>query len=360
SYSKSIKEWEAWNRHNLMGGPAEVKIHHSWFGLKPEEDFETHPEWFALTGGERRPTKPCYSHPEVIERAREYTLARARRGEPMITLSPPDGLGYCECDRCLKVLRGGERMREHRTVFARRPDGMLVNLTSENLFHFVNEVAGALSDRFPHTLIGCYAYSAYSHPPSFSLHDQVYVQVTTAFRRTSLSMADQFEAFGLKTRQLGVREYYSVYPWDWDEPYPGRVAPQRLKKDLTFFRNKGITAVNAEASNNWGARGLGYYVAARLMWDLRQDVDEIVDDFLTRAFGPAADAMGRYYHHWYGTDEERKKADVPTLRAAFADLDQAMEAAGDDKAVVARLDQLRMYLHYLVLRRKVECAGKAD
>jgi len=375
AYPQGRRDLADWERHNRMGGPIDVSIGHTWHGLNPEKDFAEHPEWFALVDGKRQPTKPCYSHPQVLQRAKESALRQAAEGRQMITMSPPDGLGYCECEQCLKVLEGGEPLREHGTLFARRADGTLVNVTSETLFAFVNQVAAAVAEKYPDTLVGCYAYSAYSHPPSFKLHSNVYVQTTTAFRRTPISLKQQIETLGKRAKQVGIREYYSVYQWDWDYPSPGKMAPDQLAEDLRFFHDSGITAVNAEASNNWAARGLGYYVASQLLWDVDADVRQIVGDFYQQAFGPAAVAMQRYYVRWYGPSVavlpdtgkppetrvlyENGQFDVDALRAAYRDLDEAARAVPADSAYRQRIDLLRMYAHYLLLRYRLHQAEQA-
>jgi hypothetical protein len=375
AYPAGKRDLEEWERHNRMGGPIEVSIGHTWHGLNPDRDFAKHPDWFALVDGKRQPTKPCYSHPQVLERAIQSALKQAGQGKGMISMTPPDGLGYCECERCLAVFAGGKPFRSHSTLFARRPDGALVNITSETLFAFVNQVAAAVAKKYSQTLIGCYAYSAYSHPPSFKLHPNVYLQTTTAFRRTPITLQEQITAFGKKTKQVGIREYYSVYQWDWDYPDPGKMAPNRLVEDLKFYHRNGITAVNAEASNNWAARGLGYYVASQLMWDVDVDVKEIVRDFYQQAFGPAAGAMQRYYARWYGPDVavlkderalpkpcvlyEKGKFDVDALKAAYRDLDEAVRLVPVDSGYRQRIDLLRMYAHYLFLRYRLYQAEQA-
>lgn len=375
AYPRAARELADWERHNRMGGPVEVSIGHTWHGLNPDRDFADHPEWFALVGGKRQPTKPCYSHPEVVRRATELALAQAGQGRGMISMTPPDGLGYCECERCRAVLQGGEPYRAHDALFARRPDGVLVNVTSETLFALVNRVAAAVAEKHPRTLVGCYAYSAYSHPPSFKLHPNVYLQTTTAYRRTPLTLEEQISAFGEKTKQVGIREYYSVYQWDWDYPAPGKMTPATLAEELRFFHKHGVTAINAEASNNWAARGLGYYVASQLMWDVNVDVKEVVRDFYRQAFGPAALPMQRYYVRWYGPgvavlpDErdlpsqsalyEKGKFDVDALKAAYRDLDEAVSLVPTDSPHRRRIDLLRMYAHYLFLRYHLHRAEQA-
>ena len=284
-------------------------------------------------------------------------------------------MGYCECERCLAVFKGAETFREHGTLFARGPDGVTVNVTSETLFGFINGVAAAVAQKHPEVLVGCYAYSAYSHPPSFKLHPKVYLQTTTRFRRTPLGLEEQIKAFGARTSQVGIREYYSVFQSDWDYPDPGKLTPRQLQADLRFYRSHGVTAVNAEASNNWAPRGLGYYVAAQLMWDVDADVESIVRDFFQKAFGAAAPEMQSYYARWYGGDVAvlPQSRDLPAkhslvvggsidkqaLLAAYVDLDKAARLVVNSPEHLARIDQLRLYLHYLHLRWRLELAESA-
>jgi hypothetical protein len=382
-----------WERHNRMGGPISISIGHTWHGLNPARDFASHPDWFAEVGGQRKPSKPCYSHPDVVRRATEYALEQAARGVRMISMTPPDGLGFCECEKCMAVCRGGKPYKELGTTFARRPDGVLINVTSETLFAFINKVAAAVAAKYPQTLVGCYAYSAYSHPPSFKLHPNVFLQTTTAFRRTPLSLAAQLETFQKLGIQSGVRGYFSVYQWDWDYPVvaKGDLALTRLADDLRFYQRNNVQSVNGESSCNWGPRGLGYYVASRLLWDVRTDPHAVIGDFYDKAFGPAALPMERYYVRWLGSAAAVRTAaasakPAPTattggakvldelgqvqagapanfsresLRAAYADLDEAARLTKDLPEFRARVDQLRLYAHYLWLRVQLDEAARS-
>jgi hypothetical protein len=387
------RELTDWEQHNRMGSPTVISIGHTWHGLDPKTDFARHPEWFAQVGKERRPSKPCYSHPEVIRRATRHALALAAGGARMVSMTPPDGLGFCECERCLEVCRGGKPYQERGTTFARRPDGVLVNVTSETLFGMINQVAATVAEKYPGTLVGCYAYSAYSHPPSFKLHPNVFVQTTTAYRRTPLTLAEQLEWFQKIGAQSGIRAYFSVYQWDWDDPAvaKGELALPRLVNDLRFYHKHNVRSINAEASCNWGPRGLGYYLAARLMWDVRADPRALLADFYDKAFGPAALPMERYYVRWLGSyaavrtapgggksapagpaeekvgDELGAQTEPPevfsreTLRAAYRDLDEAARRVKDVPGPRERVDQLRLYAHYLFLRtRLADAAGARD
>jgi hypothetical protein len=372
AYAPCAKDLKSWNHHNRMGGPTPIQIGHTWFGLAPEKDFTAHPEWFAEVKGERKKSKPCYSHPDVIKQAKEYALARAAEGHKMISLSPPDGLGFCECERCKAVGQGGEIFHKHGTAFAKRPDGVVVGIATETLYACVNQAAAAVAEKYPQTRIGCYAYSAYSQPPSFKLHPNVFVQATTAYRRTDLTLAEQLDGFKKAGCRAGIREYFSVYQWDWDaKPPKGKLSPAKIGEQMKRYHELGVEAIGAESSNNWAPRGLSYYLAAQLMWDVNADTKALTRDFFDTAFGPAAAPMERYYKHWYGSaltedepatgeldDAKDAEADPSKLAQMFKDLDEAAKLAKDRPDCLARVDHLRMYLHYLVLRQKTQQAGK--
>ena len=406
TYPRQGKEMDEWNRHNRMGGPIKVNIGHTWYGLDPDADIKTHPEWFALvhpkpttqgnvtgpaqdaaemamagqSAGQRKNSKPCYSNPEVLKKATEYALAAAKRdgGHGMVSFSPPDGLGFCECNLCMSVLQGGvvdlALTKEYSTMFGTRPDGILVNVVSETLFAFINKVAEAVSKEYPDYIIGSYAYSGYSHPASFKLHPNVYVQTTTRFRRTPLTLEDQLSQWGSKAKKVDIRGYWSVYQWDWDGPDVGLdkrndpMVPDQMQKELQNYLKWNVTGLNSEACYAWGPRGLAFYMGSQLLWDVNTDVKAAVKDFYDQAFGPAAGAMERYYVRWYGPGaaitgpgSEPQKLDPNTLKAAFKDLDEAAALVKDKPAYLARVNDLRMYAHYLLLRQHVRAlAGTKD
>jgi hypothetical protein len=372
AFGPCARDLEEWNRHNRMGGSIPVGMGHTWFGLNSVADFAAHPEWFALVDGKRKASKPCYSHPDVIKQGIRHALERAAGGARLVSLSPPDGLGYCECERCRAVCQGGKTYEKHLSTFAKRPDGVEVSVASETVFGFVNAVAEAVAARYPDTYVGCMAYSAYAHPPSFKLHPKVLVQVTTAYRRTDLTLEQQLSTLRERGCQAGLREYFSVYQWDWDSrPPEGRLTPAKMRAAFSNYHENGVRCINAESSNNWAPRGLSYYLASCVMWDHRSDVDALLRDFYAAAFGPAADVVKSFYGHWYGAaafDSSRPPASetgegavelVPRdkLRDLFKDLDQAARLTKDRPDCQARVDQLRMYVHYLVLRQQTTDAG---
>jgi hypothetical protein len=389
AYEANARDKRLWDMHNRQGSAFPVSIGHAGHGLTAE-DFATRPELFAMREGKRvNGSKPCFSHPDFITLTTGRVLEQAAKDAKMISLTPADGLGYCECPLCRDWAKGGEVYWDKGSQFAKRPDGKLVCITSESLFNCINAAAKALSEKYPGVLIGTYAYSAYSHPPSFPVEPNVFIQTTTAYRRTPMSLQEQLESFHAMGVQSGIRGYWSVYQWDWDGPVvTGELSLPKLAQDIRFYHQNNVRSLNTEMSCNWGPRGIGYYVGARLLWNVNDDPKALIADFYLKAFGPAARPMERYYVRWLGEgvrvsagasaaaasakpsspavpQDELGVAKMDTaafnresLKAAFKDLDEAARLVKDLPACKTRVDQLRLYALYLSLRIKLDETAK--
>src|SRR5690606_14635787 len=93
---------------------------------------------------------------------------------------------------------------------------------------------------------------------------------------------------------------------------------------------------------------LGYYLAARLLWNSDEDVDAIKTDFFTSAFGHAAEPMTRFYDLIDGG--QRPLLSEHLLAAMYHTLHEALAAADDDD-VRRRIEQLALYTRYVDLFR---------
>ncbi|NUN92427.1 MAG: DUF4838 domain-containing protein [Verrucomicrobiae bacterium] len=358
------RDFADWQRRNRIAEPYPIQVSHTWFGLdKPEGStrpdrkavLAAHPEWFALSKGERQKGKPCYAHPEVIARGSAYALDVFTRHpeQRMVSVSPPDGSGFCGCPLTLKQAHAAETFLfpPHRTLFGRTAQGAEVSVASEEVFHFANEVARAVGRAHPDKSVGVLAYTAYAHPPSFDLEPNVYVEITTAYRFTPLSLAEQIRAFSKKAKRLGVYAYYDVLQWAWERP--GRSAAARLEKvqeELRMVHAEGVRSLSSEISNDFGPNGVGYYVIARLLWNVREDARRIEEELMRAAFGPAAEAVQRVYRRWEGARWGWASGEPrDMLRATCEDLQRAADQVKDQPVFRDRVDRLRMYAHFLNL-----------
>ncbi|MCS7225088.1 MAG: DUF4838 domain-containing protein [Armatimonadetes bacterium] len=317
-------QYEDWMRRNRQFGHFPFDTGHAYERYIPHHIFEQHPEWFALVGGVRRPTQLCVSNPEVQRIVTEKVLEafRSRPDLNMVSVEPNDGGGYCECDRCRQL-----------------------GSVSDQVFFFANLIAKEVRKEFPTKWVGLLSYAFHSEPPSFPIEKGIYVQVTTGFRYTRLTFTEQVRAFQRLGAQVGVYDYFSVYPWDFDLPGAAKAARvTELAEKIKEYHRLGLTTYCAESSLNWGPNGLGYWIAARLMWDPYQDPKRLVQEFCQIAFGSAAGPVKRIYERW----AKGERFSPRSLRLALEDLSVAYRLAADE-SVRQRLDHIACYLHYLRL-----------
>jgi hypothetical protein len=329
-----------------MAQPFDVAISHSWIGLDPQTDFTNHPDWFALVQNKRQASKPCYAHPEVIARAIAAALRHfdQKPDSEMVSVSAPDGLGFCTCALCQRQARVTKVYQAHGTDFGRQPDGREGSIASETIFNMANQVAKAVAAKYPGKRIGIMAYSGYAHPPSFTLEPNVYLEVTAGYRRTPLTLPEQMTELGAKSSALGVYEYYDVEQWSWDQPGKARASQlDALQAATRFYYRQNVRSVSGEISNNFGPNGIGYYAIARLLWDATTDVRTVEEAFYRDCFGPAAAPVQRLYRRW----ESGQGFDDRALALAYRDLAEAATLTADHAEQHARVDRLRMYVHFL-------------
>ena len=290
--------------------------------------FQAHPEYLALVGGVRTGPKLCISNPGLRRIAVENALRQFEKhpDADSISMDPSDGGGWCECEECAKL-----------------------GSVSDQALFLANEVAGAVNVKYPGKLVGMYAYNYHSSPPNIWVHPQVIISVATAFIKGGMTLDELISGWAAKGARLGIREYYSVNTWDRDIPAAARGGNLAyLRRTIPDFHAKGAQFMSAESSDNWGPNGLGYYLAARMLWDVREagHADELVEDFLTRAFGPAKEPMREFYRQIDGSEPHLVASDQ--LGRMFRSLEKA-RALADAPEVRARLDDLVLYARYVDL-----------
>ncbi|HIE51416.1 MAG TPA: DUF4838 domain-containing protein [Armatimonadetes bacterium] len=294
-------EWATRNRGNRSTGAFKIEpsIYHSQRHLMPLEIYyQDHPEYFALVkgkrGGDPSVIKQCVSNPEVAwETARR--LAEIAAQDPrvkLVSLSPTDGMMYCECERCRaldeKDVQSDQRM-------------------SRRLLLFYNRVAEGLERLNPkaHMLVG--AYHIYARPPrdrSIRAHRGLTV-IICHYNEYCLahSIADSNCEKNARYRELvrawqdiGCRvcfyEYYVKGEW-LSMFWP---ITRSIAGDMPWYKSIGALGVYSQynPARAW-TLGLQYYVAARLLWDCDQSVDALLDDFCHGLFGKAGPLMRQFY-----------------------------------------------------------------
>lgn len=288
---------EEWELHMRVRVGKEVSFGHNWYNIHPysKESVEKSPEMFAMVSGKRgRSTQLCSSNPEVVrvsaEAARRYFATHP--DSPLFSISPNDGGGMCECDRCRKV-------------------DELYGVTDESLsdrfVHYANEVLADLHKTHPGKRVGIYAYAEYTSPPKRAKPRPNYETALThmpwafchvhAIDDPSCPANREFLGY-LKgwmalTKHVGVYEYYGHFfaftPWP---------IVHSIRRDIPLFKQLGVERFISETQQNWANQGINFYVAAKLVEDPSRDVDALLGEYFWRFYGKARDPMRRYFDLW--------------------------------------------------------------
>jgi hypothetical protein len=330
--------YAAWNARNRMGSGIELSTGHSYGKIirHNKAEFEKHPEYLTKPGG----SKFCISNPGLQQLVISDALARFEKDPTLqsISLEPSDGGGW-ESDSCR--------------------DAEVYKSITDRVITLANLVAEAVTKKYPDKYIGLYAYNQHSPPPTIKVHPNVIPSIATAFIHGGYSVDELLEGWHKQAQQLGIREYYSVNPWDRDLPGRARGSNiEYLKTTIPHFHQLGARFLTAESSDNWGPNGLGYYIASRLMWDVKQaqHIDEIEADFFEKAFGPAQEPMVEFYRLIDGTNKPLLSADL--IGRMYRQLAKAF-ASTQDAAIRARLDDLALYTRYVELYAEYSQASGA-
>jgi len=340
------KPYAAWCARNRALKGFDLNSGHSYGGIiaANKEEFDAHPEYLALVNGTRKrggDAKFCVSNPGLRELVVEHARQRVRRNPAVdsISMDPSDGGGWCECAACKKM--GG---------------------VSDRVLTLANEVATAINALgLGNKYVGMYAYNKHCAPPGIKVHSNVIVSVTTAFLTGGWTFDRIVEGWQKQGATIGVYDYFTVIAWDWNRPRGARSSkPKGLAASIRKYHVQGARFLDAESGDAWGPYGLGFYVAARTLWDVDEAdrVDAIVEDFLTKAFGPAKVPMAEFYKLITVDSKRRSSADI--LARMYRYLDKARTLAANAPDVLRRIDDLLLYTRYVeIYEAFASAAGKS-
>ncbi len=332
--------WNRWRRRNRVLSSFRLDTGHAYGRIlrAKREEFAEHPEYYALVDGRRRlagqtdgrgNVKFCISNPGLRRLVVDYAVEtiRAEPDRDSISLDPSDGGNWCECADCQAKGSVSDR----------------VVLLAGEAAEAINRLG--LGPKY----VGIYAYNQHSPPPNVEVHPRVVVSIATSFIRGGYTLEELIEGWRGRGATLGIREYHDVFAWSHDRPREARGGDvDYLGRTIPYFTEQGARFMNSENADSWGANGLGYWLTPRLLWDVDavDRVDELIDDFLQNAFGPASRPMRAFYALLNLDHTVRSNEDV--VARMYRRLDEARRLAHDEK-IRRRLDDLVLYTRYLEL-----------
>ena len=394
-------QWPLRQRMNayVKAGKHHVGINWKWHFhtfiklIPPEKYYDEHPEYFAMANGRRAVTESkshgnqlCTSNPDVIREVAKNLVAvlDAEPGIEIITLSPNDGGGFCECEQCRALDEPG------RDWFAKY---------SRRLAIFNNEVARLVARKHPDVLIKVGAYAMYARPPldeNYRPEKNLFFQLCHLYfchnhplgknacragetyqPKSQFQPNQEFRKILNKWLELSphlfVYEYYSIGGMGRANlPWP---LVHTIRSDIPYYRDRGVEGFYTQLSENlWHRLGLNYYVAAKLCWNADLDVDALLDDYFEKFYGPAARPMHDYFmamersmQAWngcasYGLQGVRGLRSIgpkiftpQTMKQMRSALEEAERLSTEDKALASRVAMARkMYEETIEALEKIE------
>jgi hypothetical protein len=326
SWKENTLDKDAWDARNRMASGLEINSGHAYERIikAHKAEFARHPEYLTFPGS----TKFCISNPDlrklVVEDALEYF--EKHPDADSISLEPSDGGNWeCKTGAC--------------------GDDKIFKSVTDRVVTLANEVAEAVNKKYQNKYVGIYAYYMHSPPPTIKVDPHVAVTIATAYIQGGFTFAQLLEGWRNQgAKIIGVRDYYSYFDTYKDRPAgPGASDLPAMERNIPNRYNQGARLISAEATESWGAAGLSYYMASRLLWDTKENPDAIVEDFLEKSFGPAKEPMRRFYHIIDRSTQPLWTCDL--IGRMYRRLDDARKLTTDPK-IRARLDDLTLWTRY--------------
>jgi len=328
--------------------------------LPPKKHGATHPRYYSLVNGKRRvPSdgarasgwQPCVSNPEVAPVMGEAVTGYFRRNPDAvgINFAINDGGGDCTCEGCCAL-------DAPNTDYAQQV-GM-----SDRYVKLTNQVCDIVRREFPSKLLVYLAYAAGRSAPQSVKPDPMMLPVLTVPGNAFASW-DSWMKTGVDHMGLYVHhddDFMFILP---------KLDIHQMARRIRYAVGSGRARIfYMEAFPHWPISGLVAYVAAELLWDPRQDVDALLDEYYTNFFGPAAEPMKTFYEtleagyerwlqeasqpHWFGKDvsstfnarrpEQFRVLAVEEAARASAALAKAATAAAKDQRAAERVNVVRL------------------
>jgi len=261
-----------------------------------------------------------------------------------------DDIAYmCECDDCRALDASPEAYAERRF--------------SDRHYWFTNRVARELAESHPDKRVGTLIYAIARELPEKidRLEPNVFgylTQCEAEWFRDGREEEDKAltRAWAERCDHLCRYTYWGL---GWVTP---RNFPHYMADAIKSDHELGFHGQYVEVYTCWPNTAPMIWASTQLFWDASLDIDDLLDEFMTKTYGPADDEMARYFakleetwtaghpdrHTWGHRNVPTQAASLTVEQAAELQrlLNRARRAAGDDGLVSARIDIVQAGLDF--------------
>lgn len=288
---------EGFKRRNRLGG-FPFSAGHALEGYVTKEQLEQHPDWMAEINGKRQLVncevgyRICWANPEVVAVVADHINAMLDKNPvPCVSISPGDGMNFCECVKC-KALDSGDW-----------DDSMAIPAVTDRYIHFCNQLAELVAKKHPTVKLGFAAYVQFTRPPKREkLHPALIPQLAPITYCRAHTLDDKtcasrrqikylMEGWGKASRNVALYEY-NFHLAETSAPFP---AIKRNTVELPVAFANHVTMWTPETMPNFDNFMPGMYLGIRMSWDTNAKPQAILQEFYTRFYGAAAGPMRDYW-----------------------------------------------------------------
>ena len=256
---------------------------HTWErAVPPEKYYASHPEYFALIGGQR--LKPeggnaqyCLSNPDVQELIYQDLVRGLEEGYGGVDLGQPDGFRECQCDQCQALYGTGKDW-------------------GEKIWLFNRQAAERLWKSHPAGRVTMMSYILTAQPPK-TFHE---FPANTRIMLTGTNEEDI-----APWRDCKVPGGFTGYVYNWCPNLATRYTPMRtpayVETQARRLAANHIQSIYRDGPGQlWGLEGPVYYVMGRMFDDPEHNsAKALLPEFCEAAFGPSATPMRSFYDQLY-------------------------------------------------------------
>jgi hypothetical protein len=336
-----------------MGGSAPKQFFlHNNMGLH-EAGFDQHPEYYTFSGGKRRSSQICQSHPDVRRLVWSDIEKHApdMRQDHVIALAQNDAGYPCDCPQCSDIRREGESPEVVAQIYSEKaclerfgqpkPLGMMERPVagphSVATVDYVNHLAEKLEALRPDLRIGTMAYSYTMMPPRKTrVRDNVIIQFATYHACVLHQYGDPSCRINRVTAEYlqGWSEVCdNLVMWFYDHNHQDvlSVVPNlhlQAGAIQLFVENNAKGIFTQSTPRNNGFSDLRTYLLTSLHWNPYQDSDALIDEFLAMYYGEAPAKLIRQWLDLVHDGVDRSQHTNIGYQARHIGLDPALGETG--------------------------------
>lgn len=354
AYSLKDPVYKLWHR---LEEPSEVFAGNYWVhtfdAIVPSAVYgNSHPEYYALINGERRPgwaSQWCLTNDDLFELVAQKTdsIFNANPEMKMISISQNDGHDtYCTCDKCMAINDREESL-------------------SGSLIMFLNKLATRFPDKEFSTLAYMYSVAPPAHIKPLPNVNIMLCNIECS-REVTLAENEAGKKF-INDMNGWAKITDNIFVWDYGIDFDNYLSPfpnfHVMQPNMQLFKENKTTMHFSQIGGSKGGdfSELRSYLAAKLLWNTSINTDSLVWEFLTGYYGSgAAPHLYQYIKlregalmgsklplNLYDTPISHKEGMLnQALISRYTLLFEKAEKATTDKDLLLRVKECRLPVQY--------------